>query len=99
MKQYYVIRHGWNAANQSALCRPASPRNDFESGRMMLVGIVAAESADQAKAQFEGSCYANQVLSCETNPRAIRGLTSAIAKYRQQDAIASSVQNGGESCE
>jgi hypothetical protein len=99
MKKYYVIRHGWNAANQSAMCRPANPRNDFESGRMMLIGIVAAESAEQAKAQFEGGCYSNQVLSCETNPRAIRGLTSAIAKYRQQDAIASSLQNGGESCE
>lgn len=51
LKQYVVIRHGSNAANQSM-----TPK--------MVVGIARAETYDDAKAQAseEFNCYNNQFL-------------------------------------
>jgi hypothetical protein len=85
VKKYYVIRQGWNAANQSALWRPANPKHDFESGRLMLLAVVDAESEEQAKAPFLDSCYHGQILFCETNPRAIKGLLSAVRQLSHSE--------------
>ncbi len=43
MKTYYVIRRGWNGANQSSLYGKRNPRDTFESGLDRLVAIVEAE--------------------------------------------------------
>ena len=83
MRTFYLIRKGWNSANQSSMGRRRKPRTDFESGRYMLVGIVQAESAEAAKAQFTGSVYNGQHLFAETNPRAIAGLTAAIREFEE----------------
>ncbi len=81
MTTYYVIRVGHNAANQSAMGRPAKPKNDFESGRYKLVAIVEAESAEDAKESAEVNVYNDQHLIAVANPRAYAGLTAAIAKF------------------
>jgi hypothetical protein len=78
MKTFYVVRVGWNAANQSALGRPANPKNDFESGRYCFIGSVEAGTVEEAIRMFSGHCYANQTLFAVTTPRSVRGLTAAI---------------------
>lgn len=83
MRTFYLIRKGWNSANQSSVGRPANPRTNFDSGLYKLVAIVQAESAEAAKAQFTGSVYNNQFLFAETNPRAIAGLTAAIREFQE----------------
>ena len=83
MRTFYLIRKGWNSANQSSLRSRANPRNSFESGLCKLVAIVQAESAEAARAQFTGSVYNNQFLFAETNPRAIAGLTAAIREFQE----------------
>ena len=85
-KTYYVIRSGWNAANQSSRGCVRNPKNQFESGQYKLVGIVTAESGDAAVAEVSCSCYQNQIMWTETNPRSIRGLTQAIRYYRECEA-------------
>jgi hypothetical protein len=77
---YYLIRRGWNAANQSAIGSRSGPRNTFESGLDMLVAIVDAASPEEAVAKCSASVYANQSLRAVSNPRAIKGLTREIRK-------------------
>jgi hypothetical protein len=81
MTTYYVIRRGWNGANQSALYRPANPRDCFESGYYALVGIVEAETADEACAKCGDTVtvYNNQSLFAARSPRTVRGLTRVLA--------------------
>jgi len=78
MRTYYVIRSGWNAANQSAMGASRNPKNDFESNRYSLVGIVEANSEQEAIEQVNATCYNNQTVFAVTNPRAIKGLTAEV---------------------
>lgn len=83
---YYVVRQGWNAANQSSAWAKANPKNEFESRRLQLVAIVEAGSEQAACQQFAGSVYANQTLFATRNPRSIRGLTKAIEQFETEGA-------------
>lgn len=82
-KTYYVIRQGWNAANQSSSGRSQTPANDFQSNRLKLVQIVEAESKEEAVNSFTGSLYSNQFLFATDNPRSIKGLVQAIRDYNR----------------
>ena len=84
MRTYYVIRRGWNAANQSSVGTPRNPANRFESNELALVGIVEARTAEQAIETVNCTCYNNQHVFAETNPRKLKGLTQAIRDYRRQ---------------
>lgn len=81
MTTFYIVRTGWNGANQSAMRRTASPKNDFESGRKMLVAIIEAESEEQAIEKCTASVYNNQYLTAYSNPRKLAGLTQAIRTF------------------
>ena len=81
MAAYYIIRRGWNAANQSAIGSRSGPRNTFESGLDMLVEIVQADSLEDAVAKCSASVYANQSLRAVSNPRSIKGLTGEIRRF------------------
>ena len=78
MRTFYIVRVGWNAANQSAQGRPARPTNNFESGRYCLIGSVEANTEEEAVSRFPGHCYANQTLFAVASPRKVKGLTAAI---------------------
>ena len=80
MTTYYLIRRGWNAANQSAIGSRSGPRNTFESGLDMLVAIVDAASPEEAVAKCSASVYANQSLRAVSSPRSIKGLTREIQR-------------------
>jgi hypothetical protein len=80
MATYYIIRRGWNAANQPATGSRSGPRNTFESGLDMLVAIVSAASPEEAVATCSASVYANQSLRAVSNPRSIKGLTRELQK-------------------
>ncbi len=78
MTTYYLIRRGWNAANQSATRGRSGPRDTFESGLDMLVAVIDAASPGEAVATCSASVYANQSLRAVSSPRAIKGLTREI---------------------
>ena len=80
MTTYYIIRRGWNAANQSSRGAVANPKDTFESRLDMLVDIVQAESAESAVEKVGASVtvYNGQYLRAVSNPRAINGLTREI---------------------
>lgn len=80
MTTYYIIRRGWNAANQSATWSRRAAKDTFESGLDMLVAIVDAASPEEAVAKCSASVYANQSLCAVSNPRSIKGLTREIRK-------------------
>jgi hypothetical protein len=81
MKKYYVIRRGWNEANQSARNSARNPRNQFESRELQLVAIIEATSEESAVCLANVIAYPGQVVFTETNPRAIKGLTQAIRNF------------------
>ncbi len=81
-KTFYVIRRGWNAANQSSRGTVANPKDTFESRLDMLVDIVDADSAEQAveKCVASVTVYNGQYLRAVSNPRSVKGLTRAIQR-------------------
>jgi hypothetical protein len=81
MKTYYVIRTGWNAANQSMRSASPNPKNSFESNRYALVLITQADTPESACAEFTGTVYNGQSLVAVTNKRSVRGLSKAILDY------------------
>ena len=81
MKTYYVIRTGWNAANQSMRSASPNPKNSFESNRYALVLITQADTPESACAEFTGTGYNGQSLVAVTNKRSVRGLSKAILNY------------------
>lgn len=85
MKTYYVIRSGWNAANQSSRGASAKPKNKFESHLYALVGIVEAESPEAAIKAVNATCYNNQTVFAVTNPRSIAGLTAEVNNWREAE--------------
>ena len=82
MTPYYVIRSGWNSANQSSRCAAQNPANQFESNQYALVGIVEAESCEQAIEAVGCTCYNGQTQFAVTSPRAVKGLTAAIREFQ-----------------
>lgn len=84
-KTYYVIRRGWNGANQSSLYSKRTPKDTFESRLDMLVDIVKADTREAAVAKCEVSVYNNQFLYAVTHPRALKGLTREVRKYHCEE--------------
>ena len=82
---WYVIRCGWNAANQSAMAACRKPINDFESNRSMLVGIVDAVNAKSAIEIVGASCYNGQHMSAVDSLWKVKGLTQAVRDFRRID--------------
>ena len=80
MTTYYLIRRGWNSANQSATWIPRATKDTFESRLDMLVEIVQADSPEDAVNMCSASVYANQSLFAVSNPRSIKGLTRELQK-------------------
>lgn len=78
---YYVVRTGWNSANQSSRVSKKNPKNRFESNLDNLVLVVDASSPENAKESFLGTVYNNQFLTVYSNHRAVKGLTNAIREY------------------
>ena len=81
---YYVIRNGFNAANQSAMWMEQNPKNNFESGYSEIVEIIKAESAEQAVAECSATCYNGQKLWATRTPKKHKGLTAAIRAYERR---------------
>lgn len=88
-KTFYVIRRGWNAANQSSRYSQPNPRDTFESCLDELVATVEASSADEACkiAAERVVVYPNQFLRATANPRSEKGLTRAIRERCEADAV------------
>lgn len=84
MKTYYVIRAGWNSANQSSVGTSRNPKNEFDSGYYRLLKIVEADCAESAVNQAsEFSCYNGQRIFAVCSQRSVKGLTAAV---RQMNA-------------
>ena len=81
MTIFYVIRSGWNAANQSASVTCRNPQNQFESNQYRVVGIIQADDADAAIAAVGASCYSGQTVFAVTNRRDVKGLTAAVKQF------------------
>ena len=84
MKTYYVIRKGWNAANQSSMGTKRNPKTRFESNELKLVAIVQADSEEHACEQFDGDVWNNQSLFATSNLRSIKGLTAAARDFEPE---------------
>lgn len=82
-KTFYIIRYGWNAANQPSAGRPRKPKDQFDSGQYELVAIVQAESEGDACSQFNGTVYSNQSLFAITNSRSIKGLARSVKEFNE----------------
>ncbi len=82
MNTYFVVRSGWNAANQSAMWARTNPKNKFEANLWRLVAIVQADSEESAITRANPTVYNGQTVWATTNPRQFKGLTSAIRRFR-----------------
>jgi len=87
VKTWYVIRTGWNAANQSSMGTERNPINDFESGHHKLVGIVDAVDATSAIEIVGSSCYNNQNVIAVDAVWKVKGLTKAVRDYRSDASV------------
>jgi len=83
-REWYVIRRGWNAANQSSAYRAVNPRDNFDSGYYALIAVVAADSEDEATRAFSDMAYHNQYLFAASSPRQVKGLTRVL---REQEEV------------
>ena len=81
MTTFYVIRSGWNAANQSASHTCRNPQNKFESNQWRVVGVIEANDADAAMEAIDVVCYSGQNLFAVKNRRALKGLTAAVKQF------------------
>jgi len=82
MHTYYVIRSGYNAANQPSHARIPCPVNDFESGYLKLVGVVDAASPEAAIDHVNPTCHNKQRVFATTNDYSIDGLRAAVRMLR-----------------
>ena len=87
MKTFFVIRNGWNSANQPSAFAKRNPKNQFESKQLELVAIVEATSEEEACNQFTGSVYNNQSLFATSNARSVKGLTKAIESFQPANVV------------
>lgn len=81
MKTWYVVRFGWNSANQSSVCTIRNPKTDFESGRAKLVAIVEAATSEEAKARYKGTVYPNQYLDAYSSFQSLKGLKAEVRAF------------------
>lgn len=81
MKTFYVIRSGWNTANQSAAGSSRNPTNQFESNQYRVVGIIEADHAEAAIAAVGASCYNGQSVFAVTQRNSVKGLTEAVRQF------------------
>ena len=81
MTTFYVVRSGWNSANQSAAGSSRNSKNQFESNQFCLVGIIDAHDAEAAIAAVGASCYNGQSLFAVTRRTAVKGLTAAVRQF------------------
>jgi hypothetical protein len=84
MRTYYVIRRGWNAANQSSRSARAKPRDEFETRHLALVAIVDADSEAAAIDAANVTLYNNQTAFAVQNPRSVKGLTREARQFAQR---------------
>ena len=84
MTMWYVIRRGWNAANQSSMGSRANPRDEFESRHLALVAIVEAEDEDAAIRQANVTAYNGQAVFAVRNQRSIAGLTREVRRFAER---------------
>jgi hypothetical protein len=80
-REWYVIRRGWNAANQSSVGGRANPRDQFESRYLALVAIVEADTEEEAIRQANVTAYNGQSVFAVRNPRSIAGLTREARRF------------------
>lgn len=85
MTTYYVVRRGWNSANQSSVGSARNPKNTFESRLDFYLGTVEAGSEDDAKQKAAElwSCYPNQFFHAYANPRRLAGLLAEVRRGDQ----------------
>lgn len=95
-KTYYVVRQGWNAANQSSIGTVRNPKNNFESNLYQLVDIVEAESEADAISQCGATVYNNQFLFATANPRSVKGLTDAVREFCRAESMRAEMESAGE---
>lgn len=87
VKTWYVIRTGWNAANQSSMGACRKPINDFESHHHKLVGVIDATDAADAIENVGASCYNGQKVIAVDGLRKVKGLTQAVRDYRSDSLL------------
>ena len=80
---YFVVRCGWNSANQPATCYVRRPQNGFQTNRLKLIGIVEADSPEDARSIYSDQCYNNQSLIVTDKPLDIKGLLNEIRSWRE----------------
>ena len=81
MTTFYVVRSGWNSANQSASGSSRNPQNQFESNQFCVVGVIDAHDAKAAIAAVGASCYNGQSVFAVTRQTAVKGLTQAVRQF------------------
>ena len=81
MKTFYVVRSGWNSANQSASGSSRNSKNRFDTNEFRVVGIIDAHDAEAAIAAVGASCYNGQSLFAVTRRTAVKGLTQAVRQF------------------
>jgi hypothetical protein len=84
MRTYYVIRCGWNRANQSSMGRPANPRDQFDSNHYRLVAIVEADSEEAAIESANVTVWNNQSVFATANVRSVKGLAREARQFAQR---------------
>jgi hypothetical protein len=87
MATWYVIRRGWNAANQSSRGARANPRDDFEGRHLALVAIVEAEGEEAAIRQANVTAYNGQSVFAVRNTRSIAGLTREVRQFLSPETV------------
>jgi hypothetical protein len=85
MKTYYLIRRGWNSANQPAAGSRPNPRDTFESRLDVFVGVVQADSPEKAVSKCSAMAYGNQTLRAVSHPRAVKGLTREVRTFTNRE--------------
>jgi hypothetical protein len=78
MKTFYVIRQGWNSANQSSMGVSRNPQNNFQSHFWQLVDVVFAADEADAIVKAQATVYNNQLLFAVKHPRKCKGLLEEI---------------------
>jgi len=84
---WYVIRRGWNAANQSSVGGRANPCDEFESRHLALVAIVEAEDEEAAVRQANVTAYNGQSVFATRNPRSAAGLTREVRHFLSRKTV------------
>jgi hypothetical protein len=85
MNTYYLIRRGWNSANQPAAGSRPNPRDTFESRLDALVEVVHADNPNDAVSKCSAMVYANQTIRAVSHPQAVKGLTREVRTFTNRE--------------